>query len=86
MDLQTILTCIYLDSVTPALPEGILPYAPLGGEAGNGPHPNLDPEVELLPPHVPHPLVWQSLSFGLKSNTSHQHYTRFLTLRHDRLT
>ena len=37
--------------------EQVLSALFLWGEAGHGPHLDLDPGVELLPPHVPHALV-----------------------------
>lgn len=42
---------------TRALLQHLLPALLLGSKAGDGPHLDLDAVVELLPPHVPHPLV-----------------------------
>ena len=48
------------------LPKSVFSDSSLGSETSDGPHPDLCPRVELLPPHVPHSLVWHSLGFGLK--------------------
>ena len=44
---------------------------PLGGEAGDSPHLDLDAGVELLVPHVPHPLDRSGYGFIL-TETKHR--------------
>lgn len=50
--------------------ENFFPTLPLCGEAGNSPHLDLHPSVELLSPHVPHPVAGCGYSAVLKQHHS----------------
>lgn len=50
--------------------EDFLPTLPLCGEAGDGPHLDLHPGVELLPPHVPHSVAGRGYRAVLKQHCS----------------
>ena len=43
------------------VPQRVFPHRPAGGKAGDGPLLDVHPREELLAPHVPNALVWQSL-------------------------
>jgi hypothetical protein len=51
-----------------SLPQSLLSDGPLRGEAGDGPHADLDALVQLLAAHVPHALVRHHLRSGLQHN------------------
>lgn len=51
--------------------EDFFPTLPLCGKAGNGPHLDLHPSVELFPPHVPHPVARCGHGAVLKQHCSH---------------
>lgn len=50
--------------------EDFFPTLPLCGKAGDGPHLDLHPRVELLPPHVPHPMAGRGHSAVLEQHHS----------------
>lgn len=50
--------------------EDFFPTLPLCGEAGDGPHLDLHPRVELLPPHIPHAVTGRCHSAVLKRHDS----------------
>ncbi len=52
------------------VPEIILLDVLLLGEAGDGPHLDFHPRVELFPSHVPHSLIGHRSCFRLQKNTS----------------
>lgn len=50
--------------------QDLLSALPLGGKAGDGPHLDLHPGVELLPPHVPHAVTGRGHCAVLKGQHS----------------
>lgn len=64
--------------------EDFFPTLPLCGEAGDGPHLDLHPRVELLPPHIPHAVAGRCHSAVLKrhdSVTAAHHFTAVASAR-----